>query len=68
MFPAPNRGTGTGVSSFLNRIGGLCAPLVAIYAANSNPTAPIYGAGGCMLVAFIAMLALPLETRGKATL
>lgn len=29
-FPAPNRSTGTGISSGLNRLAGLCAPLVAI--------------------------------------
>lgn len=29
-FPAPNRSTGTGIASALNRLSGLCAPLVAI--------------------------------------
>lgn len=29
-FPAPNRSTGTGISSSLNRLAGLCAPLIAI--------------------------------------
>ncbi|TQB74715.1 hypothetical protein MPDQ_004366 [Monascus purpureus] len=42
VFPAPVRGTGTGVSSFFNRLCGLCAPLVAIYGGDSDPKAPIY--------------------------
>lgn len=68
VFPAPNRGTATGISSCLNRIAGLCAPLVAIYGASSNPDAPIYASGGLILAAFVAMCLLPIETRGKQTL
>ncbi|KAJ5748511.1 uncharacterized protein N7511_010207 [Penicillium nucicola] len=67
-FPAPNRGTGTGISSCLNRIAGLCAPLVAIYAGSSNPNAPIYASGALILASFVAMCLLPIETRGKQTL
>ena len=37
VFPAPNRGTGTGIASFFNRIAGLCAPIVAVNAGNANP-------------------------------
>ncbi|KAF2736391.1 sugar transporter [Polyplosphaeria fusca] len=68
VFPAPNRGTGTGISSFLNRIAGLCAPIVAVNAATGNPKAPIYASGGLFLAAFFSMLLLPIETRGKQTL
>ncbi|KAJ5255228.1 hypothetical protein N7505_010379 [Penicillium chrysogenum] len=67
-FPAPNRGTGTGISSCLNRIAGLCAPLVGIYAGSANPNAPIYASGGLILASFVAMCLLPIETRGKQTL
>jgi MFS family permease len=67
-FPAPNRGTGTGISSCLNRISGLCAPLVAIYAGSANPNAPIYASGALILASFVAMCFLPIETRGKQTL
>jgi MFS family permease len=67
-FPAPNRGTGTGISSCLNRIAGLCAPLVAIYAGSANPNSPIYAAGALILASFIAMCLLPIETRGRQTL
>lgn len=34
VFPAPNRGTGSGISR-------LCVPLVAIYAGAADPKAPI---------------------------
>lgn len=68
VFPAPIRGTGTGMSSFLNRVAGLCAPIVAIQAGDSNPKAPIYASGGLFIAAFFSMLILPIETRGKQTL
>ncbi|KAF1937522.1 MFS general substrate transporter [Clathrospora elynae] len=68
VFPAPIRGTGTGMSSFLNRVAGLCAPIVAIQAGGSNPKAPIYASGGLFIAAFFSMLLLPIETRGKQTL
>jgi sugar phosphate permease len=64
VFPAPNRGTGTGVSSFLNRVAGLCAPIVAVNAGSANPAAPIYASGAL----FFAMLTLPIETRGRQSL
>lgn len=68
VFPAPNRGTGTGISSCLNRIAGLCAPLVAIYTSTDNPNSPIYASGALMLAAFVAMCLLPIETRGRASM
>lgn len=68
VFPAPVRGTGTGISSFLNRLLGLCAPIVASEAGNSNPSSPIYAASGLFFAAFLCMLVLPIETRGRQTL
>ncbi|KAI9933757.1 hypothetical protein ASPWEDRAFT_105998 [Aspergillus wentii DTO 134E9] len=64
VFPAPNRGTGTGIASCLNRIAGLMAPIIGIYA-STNPSAPIYASGALLLAAFLAMCLLPIETRGK---
>ncbi|KAJ0423000.1 major facilitator superfamily domain-containing protein [Aspergillus carlsbadensis] len=66
VFPAPNRGTASGVASCLNRIAGLMAPIIGIYA-SSNALAPIYASGGLLIAAFIAMVFLPIETRGKQT-
>lgn len=62
VFPAPVRGTGTGVASFLNRVGGLCAPIIAANIPGSNPSAPVYVAGALILAAGVAMIFLPLET------
>lgn len=67
VFPAPNRGTGSGIASCLNRIAGLMAPIIGIYA-STEPSAPIYAAGALLLAAFVAMLFLPIETRGKQTM
>lgn len=52
VFPAPNRGTGTGFASFFNRVAGLCAPIVAIRAGSVDPKSPIYASGGLMLGEF----------------
>lgn len=68
VFPAPNRGTGTGVASFFNRLAGVMAPIVAIYGAQGNANAPVYASGGLILAAFCAMVFLPIETRGKQAL
>lgn len=68
VFPAPNRGTGTGIASFFNRITGLCAPIVAVHAGGVNPNAPIYASGSLIIAAFLAMCCFPIETRGKQSL
>ncbi|KAF7712448.1 MFS-type transporter [Penicillium ucsense] len=66
VYAGPVRGTATGICSCLNRIAGLCAPLVAVYASGSNTDAPIYASGGLILAAAVAMICLPIETRGRA--
>jgi MFS family permease len=68
VFPAPVRGTGTGIASLLNRIAGIAAPVVAATVGSAHPTGPIIGAGVMYLVAFVAMCFLPIETRGKQSL
>lgn len=62
VFPAPNRGTVAGVASFLNRVGGLCAPIIAANIPGTNPNAPVFVAGGLILAAGVAMIFLPMET------
>lgn len=63
VFPAPNRGTGTGIASCLNRLAGLCAPIVAVNAGSVNPNAPVFASGALILAAFLAMCCFPIETR-----
>lgn len=67
-FSAPVRGSGTGISSFLNRVAGLCSPIIAANIPNASPNAPIYVSGGLILAAFVAMLCLPIETMGRQML
>lgn len=68
VFPAPNRGTGTGIASMLNRVAGLCAPIIAANISGANPNAPVFVSGALILMAFVAMVFLPIETMGKQML
>jgi MFS family permease len=68
VFPAPLRGTGSGIASLLNRLAGLAAPRVAARTGTVNPSAPILAAGVLYIVSFAAMLGLPIETRGRESL
>lgn len=66
-FPTPNRSTGTGISSGLNRLAGLCAPLVAIYAGSDSASAkmPIYISGALFLVCFACTAVCRLRRRAR---
>ena len=64
VFPAPVRGTATGICSFLNRIAGLCAPIIAANVRGQNANVPVFVSGSLILSAFLAMCALPVETMG----
>jgi hypothetical protein len=68
VFPAPCRGTGTGIASLLNRLTGITAPAIAAQIGDVHPSAPILAAGACYLAASVAMILLPIETRGTQSL
>lgn len=68
IFPAPVRGAGTGVASFLNRITGLMAPVLAATIPGDGATTPIYMSAGLILSAFVGMCLIPIETRGAQRL
>jgi hypothetical protein len=68
VFPAPVRGTGSGIASLLNRFAGLSAPVVAAKAGATSPSAPILAAGALYIVSAVAMFLLPIETRGMESL
>ncbi|KAG0634091.1 major facilitator superfamily domain-containing protein [Tuber brumale] len=68
LFPAPVRGTGVGLASFINRIAGLCGPIIAANTIGRNPNVPVYVAGGLILAAGVAVLVVPVETRGREKL
>lgn len=68
IFPAPVRGAGTGVASFLNRLTGLMAPVLAANMPGDSASAPIYLSAMLILSAFVAMCLIPIETRGAQRL
>ncbi|CAM1501094.1 Fc.00g102560.m01.CDS01 [Cosmosporella sp. VM-42] len=68
IFPAPVRGAGTGTASFLNRITGLIAPVLAASMPGDGATTPIYMSAALILSAFVGMCMIPIETRGAERL
>jgi MFS family permease len=68
IFPAPVRGAGTGVASFLNRVAGLMAPILAATVPGNGTTTPIYLSAALILAAFLGMCLIPIETRGRQRL
>lgn len=68
IFPAPVRGAATGVASFLNRVTGLLAPILAANIPGDGSTAPVYLSAALILAAFAAMVLIPIETRGRQRL
>ena len=67
LFPTRARGTGNALVAAANRVFGIMAPVIALYA-NLRTSVPIYVAGALFLVAGCVALALPFEPRGKAAL
>jgi MFS family permease len=68
IFPAPVRGAGTGVASFLNRATGLLAPVIAATVPGDGTTAPVYLSAALILAAFVGICMVPIETRGRQRL
>lgn len=67
IFPTKDRGTGNALAASANRIFGIMAPIIAIYA-NLETAAPVYVSGALFLAAGALTCALPFESRGKASL
>lgn len=68
IFPAPVRGAGTGVASFLNRATGLVAPILAANMPGDGATTPIYLSAALIMAAFVGICLIPIETRGRERL
>ncbi|KAG5636386.1 hypothetical protein H0H81_008250 [Sphagnurus paluster] len=67
LFPTKDRGTGNAIVAAANRVFGIMAPIIALYA-DLTSSVPIFIAGAIFVVsAFIALL-LPFESRGRASL
>lgn len=67
LFPTPQRGTGNALTATSNRIFGIMAPIIAMFA-NLETAAPVYTSGALFIAAGLLVLVLPFESRGKAAL
>ncbi|KAH8732211.1 major facilitator superfamily domain-containing protein [Phaeosphaeriaceae sp. PMI808] len=67
IFPTKDRGTGNAITASANRIFGIMAPLIAIFA-DLQTSAPVYVSGALFIAAGALVLLLPFESRGKASL
>lgn len=67
LFPTPQRGTGNALSATCNRVFGIMAPIVAMFA-NLDTAAPVYTSGALFIAAGLLVLLMPFESRGKAAM
>ncbi|KAK3300104.1 major facilitator superfamily domain-containing protein [Chaetomium fimeti] len=67
LFPTPQRGTGNALTATCNRVFGIMAPIVAMFA-DLQTAAPVYTSGALFIAAGLLVIALPFESRGKAAL
>ncbi|KAF3069806.1 putative MFS-type transporter PB1E7.08c [Daldinia childiae] len=67
LFPTKDRGTGNALTATSNRIFGIMAPIIAMFA-NLETSAPVYTSGALFVAAGLLVGTLPFESRGKASL
>lgn len=67
IFPTKDRGTGNALAATANRVFGIMAPIVAMYA-NLETSVPVYVSGALFIAAGILVTLLPFESQGKASL
>ncbi|KAH9954943.1 MFS general substrate transporter [Russula dissimulans] len=67
LFPTKDRGTGNALVAAANRVFGIMAPIIALYA-NLATSLPIYISASLFIVSSFIALLLPFEPRGKASL
>ncbi|OAL71872.1 membrane transporter [Trichophyton violaceum] len=67
IFPTKDRGTGNALTAAANRIFGVMAPIIAMFA-NLQTATPVYVSGALFIAAGILVLFQPFESRGKASL
>ncbi|KAH7305610.1 major facilitator superfamily domain-containing protein [Rhexocercosporidium sp. MPI-PUGE-AT-0058] len=63
-FPAPIRGTASGVASFWGRLFSIVSPLIAAHLLETSLNGPLYLAGSGAFVCVIAIMFLPNSTLG----
>ncbi|KAH8107746.1 MFS general substrate transporter [Cristinia sonorae] len=67
LFPTKDRGTGNAIVATANRVFGIMAPIIALYADLTTPV-PIYVSGALFLLSGFIALLLPFEPRGRASI
>lgn len=67
IFPTKVRCTGIGLASSANRVMGVFAPIIAIYA-DLTTSAPIFVSGALFLFAAFLSVLFPYEPRGRTTI
>ncbi|KAH7324931.1 major facilitator superfamily domain-containing protein [Stachybotrys elegans] len=67
LFPTPQRGTGNALTATCNRVFGIMAPIIAMFA-DLRTSAPVYTSGALFIAAGLLVLPMPFESRGKAAL
>ncbi|KAG2142191.1 MFS general substrate transporter, partial [Suillus cothurnatus] len=67
LFPTKDRGTGNVIVASTNRVFGIMAPIIALYA-NLAMSVPIWISGAILIAAGFIALLLPFEPRGHASL
>ncbi|KAI9713284.1 MAG: hypothetical protein M1828_001457 [Chrysothrix sp. TS-e1954] len=67
IFPTKDRGTGNALTATANRVFGVMAPIIAMFA-DLQTSAPVYTSGALFIVAGLIVVALPFEPQGKASL
>jgi MFS family permease len=67
IFPTKDRGTGNALTATSNRIFGIMAPIIAMFA-NLETSAPVYTSGALFIAAGLICIILPFEPQGKASL
>lgn len=67
IFLTKDRGTGNALTASANRIFGIMAPIIAMFA-NLETAAPVYVSGALFIAAGFLVILIPYESRGKASL
>ncbi|OJJ48149.1 hypothetical protein ASPZODRAFT_150442 [Penicilliopsis zonata CBS 506.65] len=67
IFLTKHRGTGNALAASANRIFGVLAPVIAMFA-NLETAVPVYLSGALFLIAALLVVLIPYESRGKASL
>ncbi|KAG6917195.1 hypothetical protein DXG01_003538 [Tephrocybe rancida] len=67
LFPTKDRGTGNAIVAAANRVFGIMAPIIALYA-DLTTSVPIFIAGAIFVVSGFIALLLPFESRGRASM